>query len=141
MSISVRDWKRPTEMGHSPLYRVRQRSVLFRVGAQKPEHDHLVRTFVRLFVEQVPPVREQVVGGGRPALRIRPAVDQHSGGRFGHREALGGEFGIGAIHEVFALGCLYFVFGMDGMNVIVHPGAVEDEETVRGIRSSEILEL
>ena len=63
------------------------------------------------------------------------------GARFGHREALGGEFGIGAIHEVFALGCLYFVFGMDGMNVIVHPGAVEDEETVRGIRSSEILEL
>jgi len=45
------------------------------------------------------------------------------------------------MHEVFALGCLYFVFGMDGMNVIVHPGAVEDEETVRGIRSSVILEL
>jgi hypothetical protein len=69
------------------------------------------------------------------------AVDRHSGGRFRHGKALGGEFGIGAIHEVFALGCLYFVFGMDGMNVIVHPGAVEDEETVRGIRSSEILEL
>ena len=115
--------------------------MLFRVGAQKPEHDRLVRTFVRLFVEQVPPVGERVVGGGRTVLGIRPVVDPHSGGRFGHGKALGGEFGIGAIHEVFALGCLYFVFGMDRMNVIVHPGAVEDEETVRGIRSSEILEL
>ena len=115
--------------------------MLFRVGAQKPEHDRLVRTLVRLFVQQVPPVRERVVRGGRPALGIRPAVDRHSGGRFGHGDVLGGEFGIGAIHGVFALSCLYFVLEMDVMNVIVHPGGVEDEETVRGIRSSELLEL
>ena len=110
--------------------------MLLRVGAQKPEHDGLVWTLVRLLVEQMAPIRERVVGGRRAVAGVRPALGQRSGSRFGHGEAFGGEFGIGAVHEVFSLRGLYLVFGMDGMDVIVHPGTIEDEETIRGIRSS-----
>jgi hypothetical protein len=117
-----------------PFYRVRQRFVLFSVGAQKPEHDGLVRTLVRLLIEQIAPVGERIVGRRCAAVGGCPTLGRRSCG-FGHGETLGGEFGVGAVHEVFALR-LYLVFGVDGMDVIVHPGTIENEETVRGIRGS-----
>src|SRR6266850_5107305 len=95
-----------------------------------------MRTLVRLLIEQIAPVGERVVGRRCAAVRGCPALGQRSC-RFGHGEALGGEFGVGAVHEVFALRRLYLVFGVDGMDVIVHPGTIENEETVRGIRGSE----
>lgn len=109
--------------------------MLFSVGAQKPEHDGLVWTLVRLLIEQIAPVGERIVGRRCAVVRGRPALDRRSC-RFGHGEAFGGEFGVGAVHEVFALRRLYLVFGVDGMDVIVHPGTIENEETVRGIRGS-----
>ena len=115
--------------------------MLFRVGAQKPEHDGLVRTLVRHLIEQIAPVGERIVGGWRTAVGVRPALCERFGGRFGHGEALGGEFGIGATHQVFSFGRLYFVFGMDEMNVVVHACTIENEEAVRRIRSSERLGL
>jgi len=63
------------------------------------------------------------------------------GGRFGKGEALGGKFGIGAMHEVFPFRRSYFVFGMDGMDVVVHPCTTENEEDVMGIGSAGKLEL
>ena len=126
---------------YSPLYGIRQWFVLFRVGAQKPEHDDLVRTLVRLLVEQIAPVGEWIVGGWRTAVGVRPALGERFGGRFGHGETFGGEFGIGAIHQVFSFRRLYFVFGIDGMNVVVHPCTIENEEAVRGVGSSERMEL
>ena len=68
---------------------------------------------------------------------IRPAL----GERFGHGEALGSEFWIQAIHQVFSFRRFYFVFGMDGVNVVVHTRKIENEETGRGIGGSERLEL
>ena len=115
--------------------------MLFRVGAQKPEHDGLVRTLARLFIEEIAPVGERIIGGWSTAAGVRIALGERFGGRFGHGEALRGEFRIGAIHEVFSFSRLYFVFGMDGMNVVVHPCTIENEEAVRGIRSPEGLEL
>ena len=114
--------------------------MLFGVGAQKPEHDSLVRTLVRPLIEEIAPVGERIIDGWRTAAGVGPALGEGFGGRFGHGEALGGEFGIGAIHEVFTFR-LYFVFGIDGMDVVVHPCTIEDEEAIRGIRSSEGSEL
>jgi hypothetical protein len=68
-------------------------------------------------------------------MGISPALRQGWGCGFGHGEALGGEFGVRAVHEIFPLR-LNFVFGMDGVNVIVHPGTIEDKEAIRGIRFS-----
>jgi hypothetical protein len=45
------------------------------------------------------------------------------------------------MHEIFSFRCLYFIFGIDGMNIVVHPWAVENEEAIREIRSSKRLEL
>ena len=137
---SARRLKTVSRVSNLPLYGIRQRFVLFGVGAQKPEHDGLVRTLVRYLIEEIAPVGERIVGGWRTAVGVRPALGERLRGRSGHGEALGGEFRIGAIHEVFSFG-LYFVFGMDGMDVVVHPCAIENEEAVRGIRSSERLEL
>ena len=55
--------------------------------------------------------------------------------------ALGGEFGIGAICQVFYFCRLYSSLRIDGMNVVEHPCTIENEEAVRGIYSSERLEL
>ena len=55
-------------------------------------------------------------------------------------ETLGGDFGMGAIHQVFSFR-LHFVFGIDGMNVIVHACTIENEEAVGGVRGSEGMEL
>lgn len=124
-----------TNEGHQSLYGIRQRFVLFGVGAQKPEHDGLVRTLLRYLIEEIAPVGKRIVGRWRTAVGVRPTLGERYGGRSGHGETLGGEFRIGAIHEVFSFS-LYFVFGMDGMNVVVHPCAIENEEAVRGIGSS-----
>ena len=137
----VQGKKKKQSAENSPLYGIRQRFVLFGVGAQKPEHDGLVRTLVRPLIEEIAPVGERIVGRWRAAAGVGPALDEGFGGRFGHGEALGGEFGIGAIHEVFTFRRLYFVFGIDGVNVVVHPCTIEDEEAIRGIRSSEWSEL
>ena len=57
---------------------------------------------VRLFNEEVAPVGERIVDEWRTAAGVRTALDERFGGRFGHVEALDGEFGIGATHELLS---------------------------------------
>ena len=42
------------------------------------------------------------------------------------------------MHQVFYFCHLYIVFGIDGMNIAVHPCTIENEEALTGIRSQEI---
>jgi len=75
-------------------------------------------------------------GGGGPSSS-RWAI----WGPVGHLKALGGELRVGAIHRAFSFSRLYLVFGMDEVDVVIHPCTIGNEEDVRGIRSSERLEL
>jgi len=68
---------------------------LFRFGAQKQDPDSLVQTLVRLLIQQMAPVGEQVIGGERRAVCARPA----RGGRFGDRLTMAGRLAVGLGHE------------------------------------------
>jgi hypothetical protein len=114
--------------------------MLFRVRACEPKHDGFMGTLVRLLIEQIAPIRERVVGGRCSVVGIRPAGRERSGSRIGHGEALGGKLGVRAVHQELALG-LNLVFGVYVVYVIVHPGTIENEEAIRGIRGPKTLEL
>jgi len=131
--------RQPAE--YLPLYGIRQRFVLFRVGTQKPEHADLVRALVGLLIGQIPPVGERIVGRWLTLVGAHLVLGERLWGRFGHSEAVGGEFEIGAIHQAFSSCRLYFVFGIDRTTVVVHPDAIEKVEAVMKIRRSERLEL
>lgn len=109
--------------------------MLFRVGAQKPEHDGLIWTLVWLLIKQIAPVCKWIGGRWCSAVSIRPALRQRCWGRFGHGETLGGKFGVRAVHQIFSFR-LYLVFWMDEVRIIVHPGTIENKEAIRGIGSS-----
>ena len=56
--------------------------MLFAVGPQKPEHDGLMQTLVRLLIKKITPAGEQIVGGWQTAVKVRPALGDGFGGQW-----------------------------------------------------------